>query len=222
MRPHFCDTVSVLALSLLLMSCGPAPQGERMPIPSATRSQPASTSAPTAARTASMGSLATDGLPAAAAIDFNKKPLLTTFFRIEHDVSRLDDLYAMTRGKIQNMSIVSNCDLDMLKAFVATGWSPIIRSRRGSGRGQLSAIMRYDDVHQQIQIGNPLNARAKGARSRAGRKLSYAAFEKEWATGSGNKCVLIAPKRLHDVEIHAALKKYLPEDRVDRVQVKSR
>ena len=222
MHPRFCYTVLILSLCLFLVSCGPAPQGERMPIPSATRSQPASTSAPMAAQTASMRSSTTDGLPSAAAIDFNKKPLLTMFFKNEPDVNRLEDLYASTRGKIQNMSIVSNCDLDILKAFVATGWAPIIRSRRGSGRGQLSAIMRYDDADQQIQIGNPIDARAKGARSRAGRKLGYAEFEKEWTTGSGNKCVLITPKRLHDVVIHAALEKYLPEDRVDRVQVRSR
>lgn len=221
MHTYFYRAASISALCLFLVSCGPAPQGERMPIPSATRSQSASTSAPMPAQTGSMHSSATDGLPASAAIDFNKKPLLTTFFRNEPNVNRLEDLYASTRGTVQNMSIVSNCDLDVLKAFVATGWAPIIRSRR-SARGQLSAIMRYDDVDQQIQIGNPLDARAKGARSRAGRKLGYAEFEKEWATGSGNKCVLITPKRLHDVEIHAALKRYLPEDRVGRVQVRSR
>ena len=213
MHTHFCCIVSILALCLLLVSCGPAPQGERMPIPSATRSESASTSAPTRMRTGT--------LPSAAAIDVTKKPLLKTFFRIDHDVRRLEDLYGSTRGKIQHISIVSNCNLDVLKAFVATGWAPVFRSRR-SGKGHLSAIMKYDDANQQIQIGNPLSARAKTPRSRVGRALSYAEFEKEWTTGSGNKCVLVTPKRLHDVEIHAALKKYLPENRVAQVQVRSR
>lgn len=216
MHTHFCHTAFILALCLLLVSCGPAPQGERMPIPSATRSESASTSAPTAARTAS----AAETLPSSATIDFTKKPLLIGLFRNEPNVSRLDDLYA-TRGKIQHISIVSNCDLDVLKAFVAIGWVPVFRSRR-SGRGHLSAIMKYDDAAQQIQIGNPLSARAKVPRSRVGRALSYAEFEKEWTTGSGNKCVLVTPRRLHDVEIHAALKKYLPENQVARVQVRSR
>ena len=217
MHTHFCYTVSILALCLLLMSCGPAPQGERMPIPSATRSQPASTSAPTATRTAS----ATGALPSSAAVDVTKKPLLTTFFRTEHDISRLEDLYATTRGKVQNLSVVSNCNLEVLKAFVATGWAPIIRSRR-SGKGHLSVVMRYDDADQQIEIGNPLSARAKRPRSRVGRTLTYSEFKKEWSTGSGNKCVLVTPRRLHDVEIHAALKKYLPEEQVARIQVRSR
>ena len=221
MHTHFCHTVFIFALCLLLVSCGPAPQGERMPVPSATRSQPASTSAPTATRAASAIASATEGLPSTAAIDFTKKPILTTFFRTEHDISRLEDLYATTRGKVQNLSVVSNCNLEVLKAFVATGWAPVIRLRR-SGKGQLSAVMRYDDADQKIQIGNPLRARAKGPRSRVGHTLTYSDFEKEWATGSGRKCVLITPKKLHDADVHAALKKYLPEEQVARVQVRSR
>ena len=217
MHTHFCYIAFIFALCLLLVSCGPAPQGERMPIPSATRSQPASASAPTATRTAS----ATGALPSSAAVDVTKKPLLTALFRNEPNVNRLEDLYGTTRGKVQNLSVVSNCNLEVLKAFVATGWAPIIRSRR-SGKGHLSTVMGYDDADQQIQIGNPLSARAKRPRSRVGRTLTYSEFEKEWATGSGNTCVLITPKRLSDVEIHAALKKYLPEEQVARVQVRSR
>ena len=216
MHTHFCYTAFILALCVLLVSCGPPPQtGKLPPIPSANRSQPAST--PTQTQTAS----ATGTLPASAAVDVTRKPLLTTLFRNEPNVSRLDDLYGSTRGKIQHISIVSNCNLDVLKAFVATGWTPIFRSRR-SGKGHLTAVMGYDDSDQQVQIGNPLGVRRQGAGSRAKRLLSYSEFEKEWTTGSGNKCVLVTPKRLHDVEIHAALKKYLPEEQVARVQVRSR
>ena len=218
MHTHFCHTAFILALCLFLVSCGPPPQtGKLPPIPSANRSQPASASAATKTRTAS----ATGGLPASAAVDVTKKPLLTTLFRNEPNVTRLDDLYGSTRGKVQHISIVSNCNLDVLKAFVATGWTPIFRSRR-SGKGHLTAVMGYDDGDQQVQIGNPLGVRRPGTGSRAKRLLSYSEFEKEWTTGSGNKCVLVTPKRLHDVEIHAALKKYLPEEQVARVQVRSR
>ena len=222
MHTHFCHTAFILALCVLLVSCGPPPQtGKLPPIPSANRSQSASTSAPTKTRAASSMASATQGVPSAAAIDVTKKPLLKAFFRNEPNVNRLDDLYGSTRGQVQHISIVSNCNLDVLKAFVATGWAPVFRSRR-SGKGHLSAVMGYDDADQQIQVGNPLGAQRKGLRTRAGRTLTYSEFEKEWATGSGNKCVLITPKRLHDVEIHAALKKYLPEEQVARVQVRSR
>ncbi len=213
---NYCfHTVCIFALCLLLMSCGPAPQGERMPIPSATHSQ--STSGAATTRAAS----ATPALPAAAAIDVTKKPLLKAFFRNEPDANRLEDLYATTRGKVQNLSVVSNCNLDVLKAFVATGWTPVILLRR-SGKGGLTTVMQYDDADQQIQIGNPLRAQRKGLRTRAGQTLTYSDFKKEWATGSGNKCVLITPKKLDEISIHAALKKYFPKEQVDRIQVRSR
>ena len=209
MYTYFCHTVSIFALCLLLVACGPAPQGERMPIPSATRSQPTSTvSAP-------------GTLPASAAVDVTKKPLLKAFFRSPPDVNRLDDLYGTTRGKVQNISIVSNCNVAVLKAFLVTGWAPIILSKRSS-KGYLTTVMGYDDVNQQIQVGNPLSAQRKGLHTRAGRTLTYSEFEKEWATGSGRKCVLITPKKLNEASIHATLEKYLPEEQVARIQVRSR
>ena len=218
MHTHFFHTAFILTLCLLLVSCGPPPQtGKLPPIPSANRSQPASASAPTKTRTAS----AAGALPASAAIDVTKKPLLKTFFRIDHDIRRLEDLYGTTRGQVQNLSIVSNCNLDVLKAFVATGWAPVILSRR-SGKGHLTTVMQYDDADQQIQIGNPLSAQRKGLHSRAGRTLTYSEFEKEWTTGSRRTCVLVTPKKLNEMSIHAALEKYLPEDQVARVQVRSR
>ena len=193
-------------------------KAERMPpIPSANRSQPASASAPTKTRTAS----ATGTLPASAAVDVTKKPLLKAFFRGQHDVTRLEDLYGTTRGKVQNISIVSNCNLEVLKAFMATGWAPVILSRR-SGKGHLTTVMKYDDAEQQIQVGNPLGAQRRGLQTRAGRTLTYSEFEKEWTTGSARKCVLITPKKLDDVSIHAALEKYLPKEQVAQVQVRSR
>jgi len=168
------------------------------PIPSANRSQPAVST--------------TGALPASAAVDLTKKPLLKTFFRNEPDVNRLEDLYGTTRGQIENLSIVSNCDLAALKAFVATGWAPVILSR-SSSKGRLTVVMQYDDAAQQIQLGNP---------TRAGRRFTYSDFEKEWATGSGRTCVLITPRKLNKMDIHAALKKYLSEDQVSRIQVRSR
>ncbi len=214
MHTHFCHIVSILALCLLLVSCGPPPQtGKLPPIPSANRSQPASASAPTRMRTGT--------LPSAAAIDVTKKPLLKAFFRIDHDIRRLEDLYGTTRGQVQNLSVVSSCNLTVLKAFVATGWTPVILSGRSNSR-HLSAIMGYNDADQQVQIGNPLGAQRRGAGSRGARMLSYSEFEKEWTTGSRRTCVLITPKKLNEVSIHAALEKYLPKEQVARVQVRSR
>ena len=208
MNTRFCYTVSIVALCLLLVSCGPAPQGERMPIPSTTRSDSDSIQSHPAS--------ATELLPSSASIDVTRKPLLKTFFKTEPNVTRLDDLYVTTRGKVDNISIVSNCNLEVLKVFVARDWAPVILLRR-SGKGHLTVVMGYNDVAQQIQIGNPLGAPGRGER-----RLTYSDFEKEWATGSGQKCALITPKKLNKAAIDDVLKKYLPEDQVARIQVRSR
>ena len=222
MHTHFCHTAFILALCVLLVSCGPPPQtGKLPPIPSANRSQPASTSAPTKTRAASAMASATGALPASAAVDVTKKPLLKAFFRNEPKFNRLEDLYGTTRGQVQNLSIVYNCNLDVLKAFMATGWAPIILSRR-SGKGHLTAVMQYDDADQQIQVGNPLGVKRKGLHSRGGRRLTYSEFEKEWTTGPRRTCVLITPKKLNEASVHAALEKYLPKEQVARIQVRSR
>ena len=223
MHTHFFHTAFILALCIfLLVSCGPPPQtGKLPPIPSANRSQSASTSAPTKTRVASAMASATGALPASAAVDVTKKPHLKMLFRNEPNVKRLKDLYGKTKGQVQNISIVSNCNLDVLKAFMATGWAPIILSRR-SGKGHLTTVMKYDDAEQQIQVGNPLDTQRKGPRSRVGRTLTYSEFEKEWTTGSGRTCALITPKKLNEASIHAALEKYLPKEQVARVQVRSR
>ena len=208
MHTPFYYTVSIVALCLFLVSCGPVPQGERMPIPSATRSESDSIQSHPAS--------ATELLPSSASIDVTKKPLLKTLFRTEPNVTRLDDLYATTRGKVENISIVSNCNLEVLKVFVATGWAPVILLKR-SGKGHLTVVIGYSEVAQQIQIGNPIGAPGRGER-----RLTYSDFQKEWVTGSGPKCALITPQKLNEEAIHTALRKYLPEDLFARIQVRSR
>ena len=96
MHTHFFHTAFILALCVLLVSCGPPPQtGKLPPIPSANRSQPASTAVPTKTQSAS----ATGTLPASAAVDVTKKPLLKAFFRSPPDVTRIEDLYGDDKGE---------------------------------------------------------------------------------------------------------------------------
>ena len=128
MYTYFSYTIFILVLCSLLGSCGPASQGGRMPIPSATHSQSASTMS-------QKQPASSTGLPGAVSIDVTKKPLLKTLFRAEPNVTRLDDLYGTTKGKVDNISIVSNCSVDVLKAFVATDWTPVIFWQGALNRG---------------------------------------------------------------------------------------
>jgi len=194
----FTLRISLVYLLLLGLGCGPAPRSERMPIPDIPGQPATSTTAPS--------------LPQSAHIDFSGFRLSENIFRTQLNVSRLDDLYATTRDTVSNIAIISNCDLDVLKAFVANGWSPLVFV--AFGKQQLWAISSYDDTSQEVHLENPI--------SRIVRPLQYKEFERAWATGSGSKCALVTPGRLTEARVHTALAAYLPPQQATKVQVRSR
>ncbi|MCZ6679298.1 MAG: hypothetical protein O7E52_18870 [Candidatus Poribacteria bacterium] len=200
MQNHSCRITFILALCVLAMSCGTSTQNQRMPISGTASSRPAP-------------SASTASLPPNANIDFRKLPLLEVIFRTQLKVNRLDELYGTTKTNVQHLSVVSNCNLDVLKGFVATGWAPIIALQHSGGK-RLWAVTGYDNVAGQIQTANPI--------SRVVRRFSDSDFEREWATGSGNKCVLVTPGRLTEARVNSELGKYLPSAQVSQVKVRSR
>lgn len=174
-----------------------------MPIPEAASS---------ASRPPVSTSSSTPALPPAANSDLSGLRLLEVVFRTQLNVNRLDDLYATTRGTVSSLSVVSNCDLGVLKAFVAKSWAPVVLLH-SSGR-RLWAVTGYDDAKQEILVENAV--------SRIVRPLTYSEFQKDWATSSGSKCVLITPGKLNRARVHSVLTEYLPPQRVAQVQVRSR
>ena len=205
MQNYFVRLVLTLALCLLLMSCA-APK-QKMPIPSTTTS-PAVTPSPTASSAPMAASL-----PPTAKIDLTKQPFLDVLFRTQLKINRIDDLYATTRREVSNLSVVSNCNLDVLRAFVATGWAPIVLVVSSVGGQHLSAVAGYDNTAKQIQLETPV--------SRTTRSLTYADFQKEWDTGSAGKCVLVTPVKLSEEKVRSTLEKYLPATQIS-VTVRSR
>jgi len=181
------------------------PQEETMPIPS-TASSP--TTLPTSTTET------TEPLPSNATIGYRRLSLLEPLFRTQLKVNRIDELYATTRGKIRNLSVVSNCDLDMLKVFVTTNWAPIVLLISPVGGRHLWAVTGYDDAAKQIQLRNPAN--------RSTRYLVYSDFEEEWRRGSAQKCVLVTPVKVNKAKIHSLLEKYLSSTKVSHVVVRSR
>ena len=205
MRNNSVGLVLTLALCLILMSCGTSTRNQRVPIPDVTPSSPETSSPPTSTAVS---------LPPKANIDFSGLRLLEVIFKTQLNVNRLDDLYATTRREISNLSVVSNCNLDVLKGFVATSWAPVVLLVSPTGGRHLWAVIGYDDATKQILLGNPV--------TRVTRSLVYADFEKEWQTGSARKCVLVTPGKLSEERVHSTLGKYLPPAQVAQVGVRSR
>ena len=197
-------TAHVLLCFLLTGCVASTPKQE-----GATSSSPTST----AMKATSAPSSKDPTLPATGQIDFRGLTLLQVIFRTQLNVNKIDTLYATTRETVQHICIVSNGELDVLKAFVAQRWSPLVLLRYGN-KLHLWSMMGYDNAAQQFQLGNPVTG--------AIRLRTYEEFEREWVRGSAKKCGLVTPLRLTQPRVHSVLGKYLPTSQISQVTVRGR
>lgn len=213
MKIRFVHFMSILALCILLVGCGPAPRKGARYIPTASAS-----GSQTAVSKSSQASTSTS-LPRTAEVELVRMPLLKTVFRNQPASTRIDDLFARAKGQVDNLSLVSNCDLDILKAFVAAGWTPVVLLR--SDR-QPWVLIGYDDGAEQIQLTNIANApsRTTDPKRLSKREVPYSDFGRAWSSG---KCMLVAPGlAFTDVKVRSILSKYLTATHASQVMVRSR
>lgn len=154
-------------------------------------------------------------LPKAATVNLHELPYVKNVFKEPPQISRggLDDFYVTTRGKVQHAAIVSNCSFDVLKAFVAKGWTPIVMVQWQGRKPEILPMSRYDDQTGEVSFQNLANF--------GERRVSYKDFERDW-TISRNKCILITPQQLTETNVQKVLKRYLPIGSFEGIRVKSR
>ena len=213
MKIRFVHLMLILTLSILLVGCGPAPRKGARYIPTASAS-----GSKTSVSKSSQASTSTS-LPRTAVVELVRLPLLKTVFRNQPASTRIEDLFARAKGQVDNLSLVSNCDLDILKGFVAAGWTPVVLLR--SGR-QPWVLVGYDDAVEQVQLTNIANApsRTTDPKRLTLRREGYSDFGREWASG---KCMLVAPGlAFTEIKIRSVLAKYLTATQASQVKVRSR
>ena len=202
--------VASLIFGLLAISCGPPPQGQYHVPESAIEA--AERNAPERAKESQQVRL-----PESATVRLEQQPYLRNAFKEPPRVGirgGLDDFYATTRGKVQNLAIVSNCSLDVLKAFIAKGWPPIVMIQFQGRTPEVLTLSDYSDPLGEISLQNPTNL--------SKRRLSYTDFEASWSKSSRNKCVLITPRQLSDMDVRNVLRKYLAAEAFQGISVRSR
>lgn len=185
------------------LSCGPPPQtGKFPPIPeTTTATQMQSGQAPVS-------------LPASELVDLRKMPYIRNVFRtpLRPGNGGLDDVYTTLRSQVDNIAIISNGSVDVLKAFVAKGWAPIVMLQSSRSR-EVLPVVRYDDRASELYLQNPTNL--------SERRMSYKDFEKAWGA-SRSKCLLITPQNLSEAKIHEVLGTYLPANAFQQLSVRSK
>ncbi len=205
--------VASLIFLLLVISCGPPPQGQYLvpepAIAAAERHVPARAKRSQEA-----------GLPESAMVRLQEQPYLRNVFKNAFSQpmptrrTGLDDFYARTQGKAQHIAIISGGSLDVLKAFVAKGWAPIVMVQFQGRTPEILPLSDYNDQTSEVYLQNPTNF--------AKRRLRYTEFETTWRKNSRNKCVLITPQALNEASVQNVLGKYLPADAFQEISIRSR
>ena len=203
-----CASVVSLIFLVLALSCGPAPQGQYH-VPETALAAAAKTVPEPSRQTAK-------NLPEAAGINLREMPYVRNIFKqpLRIDRGGLDDFYATTRGQVQHIAIISNASLDVLKAFIANGWAPIVVVQLQGRSPEILPMSAYDDRSSEVILQNPVNL--------GERRVSYRDFEMFGTARSRNKCVLITPQFLTEVDVLRVLGSYLPTGAFQQVRVRSR
>ena len=202
------STVCACVVIFALISCGPPPTGQYH-VPETANATPVKTMPGQSVNTKK-------SLPETATIDLRKMPYVRNIFKqpLRIDRGGLDDFYGTTRGKVQHIAIISNISLDVLKAFIAKGWAPIVVVRLQGRSPEILPMSAYDDRSREVILQNPVNL--------GERRVSYKDFEMYGTASSRNKCVLITPQRLTELDVLKVLGRYLPTEAFQQVRVRSR
>ena len=205
-----CTCVASLVFVILAISCGPPPQGQYYVPETAIKAAEKNV---TPQSTQNQGTL-----PDSALVRLQRMPYLRNAFketpRGVHSRSGLDDFYARTRGTVQHASIITGGSLDILKAFIAKGWAPIVMIQLPGRNSQILPVARYNDRSSEIFLQNPTNL--------AEQRLSYEEFERYWGMTARGKFLLITPQALSDVDVKNVLGRYLPAEAFQQISIRSR
>ena len=79
---------------------------------------------------------------------------------------------------------------------------------------EILPMSQYNNQLGEVYLENPSNLNK--------RRLTYKDFEASWSKISRNKCILITPQKLSELDVRKALGNYLPEAAFQQISVRSR
>ena len=132
----FIVGVALTTLCFFFISCGASTQSQKWPIAEISSSHPTETTGTSESLEGSVS------LPSSAKIKSERLRPLTGAFR-NQQLQRFNALTSTRVSREYSLTFVSNCDLDVLKGFVAKGWSPIVFLDHGN-TPRLWAMVGYD------------------------------------------------------------------------------
>ena len=200
--------VASLVFVLLSINCGPAPKGQYY-VPESAMTAAEKTTRPQSTQNSA-------SLPESATVRLERMPYVRNVFKGVVRVSSrggLNDFHASSRGKVQHSAIVSNCSFDVLKAFIANGWAPIVIVEFQGRTPEFLPLTHYNEQLGEVFFEDPSNLNK--------RRLTYKDFERAQSRISGKKCVLITPQQLTEMDVQKVLGRYLPKEAFEQISVRS-
>lgn len=120
---------------------------------------------------------------------------------------------AITKSSRFSRVVVSQCDLEVLKTFVALDVPPIVVIRNPMGAKHIRAVVEYSDLTERIALIDPTNGTAT--------RFSYSDFINQWDDPQ-DACLLVFPQRIITPKaIEISLTKYLPLEKIDTISIKA-
>ncbi len=202
-----CASLTLLIFALLAINCGPIPQGEYH-IPETVN---------TTAENTTQSTQSVAKLPESATVDLKKHAYIRNAFKQRPRVtskSALDDFHTTTRRTVRHSAVIANCSFDVLKAFIAKGWTPIVMVGFQGRTLEILPLSEYNDQSSMVSLQDPTNLTR--------RRLAYKEFEESWKKNSRNKCVLITPQKLTETDVQKVLGEYLPPEAFQQISMRSR
>ena len=124
-------------------------------------------------------------------------------------VPQLRTLARKTRGAPM---AVFECDLLVLKAFIASNWVPIVVLGPPNGPKHLGAVVGYDDTAGEFTVFDSENNTQRG--------VKYARFF-NLLVGPQKACLLMFSRYVGPEHVRRILKNYLPEERADKIPIRT-
>jgi hypothetical protein len=202
--------VASLVFAFLSINCGPPPQSQYY-VPESAITAAEKTMRPQSTQKSGVS------LPESATVQLERMPYLRNAFKERVRVSSrggLNDFHASSRAQVQHSAVISNCSFDVLKAFIAKGWAPIVMVEFQGRTPEILPMSHYNEQLGEVLLENPSN--------RNKRRLTYKDFEMSWSRISRNKCVLITPQQLTETDVQKVLGNYLPKETFQQISIQSR
>jgi len=109
---------------------------------------------------------------------------------------------------------VSRCNVRVLKAFVATDWTPLVVLKSPVGPSRTCwAVIGYHESNEELILTDPIN---RGRTTR----MKYPKVLKQWADPQ-KTCLLIFSRYVGAERVKRTLKEYFSEQRVEEIPIRT-